>query len=145
MPTPFGPRLIGETEKTLDALLRGVLHGAALTEPEWVVLRLADAKEAAARAEALVAHVRERAHFEDAADLVAGLSERGLLEAGRLTGDGAALVARLQADIAALTAPVWRALPPEDVAAAERLLNTVVSRSRRILAETGAGRPDGSH
>jgi len=42
MPTPFGPQLIGETEKTLGALLRRFLEGTGLSEPQWVTLRLAD-------------------------------------------------------------------------------------------------------
>jgi hypothetical protein len=31
MSTPFGPQLIGETEKTLNALLRRFLEGTGLT------------------------------------------------------------------------------------------------------------------
>ena len=42
MSTPFGPQLIGETEKTLNALLLRHLDGTGLTEPQWVTLRLAD-------------------------------------------------------------------------------------------------------
>ena len=42
MSTPFGPQLIGETEKTLNALLLRHLDGTGLTEPQWVTLRLSD-------------------------------------------------------------------------------------------------------
>ena len=38
---PFGPVLLGQTEKTLQALLRHTLTGTGLSEPEWVTLRLA--------------------------------------------------------------------------------------------------------
>ena len=41
MTTPFGPQLVGETEKTLTALLRGFLAETGLTEPQWVTLRVA--------------------------------------------------------------------------------------------------------
>jgi hypothetical protein len=41
MTTPFGPQLIGETEKTLNAILRRLLQGTGLSEPQWVTLRLA--------------------------------------------------------------------------------------------------------
>ena len=41
----LGPRLIGETEKTLNALFVRFLDGTGLTEPQWVVLRLADAAD----------------------------------------------------------------------------------------------------
>ena len=43
MSTPFGPQLIGETEKTLNAILRRILQGTGLTEPQWVTMRLAGA------------------------------------------------------------------------------------------------------
>ena len=42
MSIPFGPQLVGQTEKTLNALLRGFLDGTGLTEPQWVTLRVAD-------------------------------------------------------------------------------------------------------
>ena len=35
---PFGPVLLGQTEKTLQALLRHTLTGTGLSEPEWVTL-----------------------------------------------------------------------------------------------------------
>src|SRR4051794_11995002 len=38
---PFGPILVGQTEKTLQWLLRHTLAGTGLSEPEWVALRLA--------------------------------------------------------------------------------------------------------
>ena len=41
MSTPFGPQLIGETEKTLNALLHRFLRGTGLNEAQWVTLRLA--------------------------------------------------------------------------------------------------------
>jgi hypothetical protein len=40
MTTPFGPQLIGETEKTINALLIRHLEGV-LTKPEWVTWRIA--------------------------------------------------------------------------------------------------------
>ena len=52
MSTPFGPRLIGETEKTLNALLCRLLAGTGLTEPQWVTLRLADLLDGSVDAEA---------------------------------------------------------------------------------------------
>ena len=41
MTAPFGPQLIGETEKTLTALLRRFLADTGLSEPQWVTLRVA--------------------------------------------------------------------------------------------------------
>ena len=42
MPIAFGPELVGQTEKTLSALLLRSLEGTDLTEPQWVTLRLAE-------------------------------------------------------------------------------------------------------
>lgn len=134
MPTPFGPQLIGETEKTLNALLRGLLGGPGLTEPQWVTLRLAAAHDGLVDAAGLVATVRDRAHFTDASALVDDLQRRGLLDDGRLTAAGRDVVATTQEAIATVTAPIWEALPADEVAAAGRVLNEVVVRARAILA-----------
>ena len=64
MSTPFGPPLIGETEKTLNALLRRSLEGTRLTEPQWVTLRLADLLEGSVNGDGLRAAVADRAHFQ---------------------------------------------------------------------------------
>ena len=133
MSTPFGPRLIGETEKTLNALLVRFLDGTGLTEPQWVVLRLADADGGSAGAEELVATVADRAHFTDAAALVDELTARGLLEDGRLTPAGHDVTDAVLARSATDTAPIWADLPADDVAAATRLLNEIVSRARAVL------------
>src|SRR5262245_33530504 len=66
MPTPFGAQLIGETEKTLNALLRRSLEGTGLTEPQWVTLRVADLIDDIVDADGLAAAVGDRAHFRDA-------------------------------------------------------------------------------
>jgi len=133
MSTPFGPRLIGETEKTLNALLRRFLYGTDLTEAQWVVLRLADAPGGSAGAEDLVATVADYAHFTDAAALVEDLTTRGLLEDGRLTPAGRDVTDAVLARSATDTAPIWSDLPADDVAAATRLLNEIVSRARVVL------------
>ena len=132
MSTPFGPRLIGETEKTLNALLRRFLAGTGVTEPQWVTLRLSDLLEGSVDADGLTTAVADRAHFPDAASLVTGLTNRGLLDDGRLTSTGRELTAAVQATIATQTAPIWDNLPPDDVAAATRVLNEVVMRARAV-------------
>jgi len=134
MPTPFGPQLIGEAEKTLNALLRRFLSGTGLSEPEWVTLRFADLHDGSVDGDGLAAAVADRAHFPDAARLVAGLTGRGLLGDGRLTSAGRELIATVQATIATETAPIWDGLPSDDVAAASRVLNEVVARARTALA-----------
>ncbi len=133
MSTPFGPQLVGETEKTLNSLLHHVLDGT-LSEPEWVTLRLAHLLEAEVHgADQLIAAVSDRARFDDAAGLVRGLTAAGLLEDGRPAPRARALVADLQERIAVRTAPIWRDLPAEDVAAAARVLTQVRDRARAEL------------
>ncbi|CAI9416373.1 MarR family transcriptional regulator [Nocardioides sp. T2.26MG-1] len=134
MPTPFGPQLIGETEKTLNALLNALLAGR-LSEPEWVTLRLAHLLEGeVGSADQLAAAVSDRARFDDAAELVRGLTAAGLLQDGRPTAQSRALVADLQEQIAVRIEPIWRDLPAEDLAAAARVLTHVRDRARAGLA-----------
>jgi hypothetical protein len=134
MSTAFGPQLIGETEKTLNALLQRRLDGTGLTEPQWVTLRLADQLGGTVDAEGLVHAVRDRARFADADDLVGALSALGLLDDGHLTSAGRGVLAEVQTALAVDTAPIWDDLPPDDVTAATRVLNEVVSRARLALS-----------
>jgi hypothetical protein len=133
MSTPFGPRLIGETEKTLGALLERFLQGTALSESQWVTLRLADLLDGDGGTDGLAAAVADRAHFADAAELVNDLTGRGLLADGRLTPAGRELIETTQATISARTASIWDNLPDDDVAAATRVLNEVIARARVVL------------
>ena len=133
MITPFGPQLIGETEKTLNAILRRFLHGKGLTEPQWVTLRLADLLDGSVGADGLADAVADRAHFSEAADLVGELTDRGLLDHGQLTSAGRELTSAVQAAITTQTASIWDDFPSDDVAAATRVLNEVVTRARSLL------------
>ncbi|GAA1507594.1 MarR family transcriptional regulator [Nocardioides humi] len=135
---PLGPQLIGQTEKSLSALLDRALDGR-LTEPQWVTLRLAHVLEDETGADAgtdagLAAAVADRARFADAPALVDGLVAAGLLTAGRPTPAGRQLVAAIQARIALAADPIWQDLDPADVAAASRVLNEVLGRARAVLA-----------
>jgi hypothetical protein len=133
MSTPFGPQLIGETEKTLNALLRRFLDGTGLTEPQWVTLRVADLLGGSVGGDGLAAEVADRAQFPDAADLVGELTDRGLLDDGQLTSTGRELITAVQATIRTETAPIWDDLPADDVAAATRVLGEVIVRARAVL------------
>jgi hypothetical protein len=130
MSTPFGPQLIGETEKTLNALLRRFLEGTGLNESQWITLRLADRLDGSVDANSLVAAVADRAHLSNAAELVSELARRGLMDDGRLTSAGRAMTAAIQTKIATTTAPIWEDLSNEDVAGATRVLNEIVTRAR---------------
>jgi hypothetical protein len=131
---PFGPQLIGQTEKTLNALLAAAL-GGRLTEPQWVTLRLAHQLQGeVSSTEKLANEVADRARFGDAPALVAGLTADGLLEEGRPTARGTALYTEIREQTATLSAPVFADLPTAEVAAATRVLNEVLSRARAVLA-----------
>lgn len=132
MTIPFGPQLIGQTEKTLNALLVATL-GDRLTEPEWVTLRVAhQLDEQIGSGDQLAAEVADRARFADAEALVEGLTSAGLLHDGRLTDQGRMLFTELFARVNENAAPIWDDLPPDDVAAATRVLNEVLNRARAV-------------
>jgi hypothetical protein len=133
MATPFGPQLIGETEKTLNALLRRHLEGSGLSEPQWVTLQLADAFDGKVDRDGLVATVADRAHFYNSDEIVRQLTEAGLLADGRLSDRGRALLTTLRGSIAATTGPLFRDLDAGDVDATTRVLNELVTRARGLL------------
>ena len=132
---PFGPQLIGQTEKSLNALLQSVLAGRDLTEREWVTLRLASQFDGPGELDGFVA---ERFHDPDAGRLTAALRDRGLLTDTALTPAGSALVAEIGQEIAALTAPLWLGIEEEDADAATRVLNVVLERSLTLLRTSHA-------
>ena len=120
----------------VPAILRQLLRGRRLGEPEWVTLRLAGQLEL--DHQSLVTTIADRAHLTEPDRIVDGLTERGLLRGGRLTSEGRDLVDAVQAVVSDATAVIWRDLSPDDVAAAERVLHEVVRRSRLVLAEQRA-------
>ena len=133
MTTPFGPQLIGETEKTLVALLRRSLAGTDLTEHQWVTIRLAGLLDGTVDDAGLVAAVADRAQFADAAELVEGVSARGLVADGRLTAAGRAMLETVLERSDVVGATLWADFPADDVAATERTLNELHRRARAAL------------
>lgn len=133
---PFGPPLIGQTEKALGALLRAVLAPYDLTESQWVALRLTaqfDGESASDSGSALADFIAARGQFPGAGALVAELSDRGLIAGCKLSPAGAAAAATIGRRIAETTAPLWTGFEDEDLATTERVLNTVLERTRALL------------
>jgi hypothetical protein len=128
--TTFGPQLIGQTEKTLQALLRRALAGTGLDERRWVALRLADQPDGAP----LRRRVADQAQFDDADDLVTDLERRGLVADGAPTAAGHALLQQVLGKSAALSGPIWQGI--EDADAAARALTEVLTRARAALQAT---------
>jgi len=129
---PFGPMLLGQTEKTLQALLRGTLADTRLSEPQWVALRLANMLDGQVDHSGLIAAVADRAKFADSAALVDALTVRGLVIDGRPTDAGRDLVTNVLMASDRTNGSVWRDLPTDDVEAATRVLNEVLRRAREL-------------
>jgi hypothetical protein len=127
MTPTFGPQLLGETEKTLQALLRRALDGTGLDERLWVGLRVADQPDGTALRDRLA----ERAQFEDADELVTTLEQRRLVAGDAVTTDGRAMLERVLAKSAALSGPIWDDI--DDADAAARALAEVLARARAAL------------
>ncbi|MGX7678776.1 MarR family transcriptional regulator [Jatrophihabitans sp. DSM 45814] len=127
----FGPELIGRTEKTLGALLRRNLADTGLDEQQYVTLKVASTLTTS---EDLTEAVRGRAHFADAAQIVTGLTDEGLLSDGRLSPAGSTLLDQILASAAAQSQTIWTEIPEADVAATARVLNTLLARAEAVLA-----------
>ena len=131
---PFGPVLIGQTEKTLQALLRRALADTGISEPEWVTLRLAAMLDGQVDDAGLVSAVADRAKFVGTAEIVDTLIDRGLVADGRPTEVGREMVTSVLAVSDRANGSIWRDLPADDVRAATRVLNEVLRRARELAA-----------
>jgi hypothetical protein len=130
MTSTFGPQLIGQTEKTLQALLRRALTDTGLDERLWVALRVADQPDSTALRDRLA----DQAQFEDADDLITTLEQRHLVAEDTPTIDGRALLQRVLAKSATLSGPIWDDI--DDADAAARALTQVLARARAALNNT---------
>lgn len=77
--------------------------------------------------------VDDPAQLVGATDLIADLEHRGLIVVDHLTDEARSVAAEMSAVIAELTDPVWQSLDPDDSAATERVLNTVLEDLRDEL------------
>jgi hypothetical protein len=130
MTIPFGPQLVGQTEKTIGALLRRALADTGLSEPQWVALRLADQPDD----NPLRARVADLARFDDADEIVTALEERGLVAGDALTSVGRMMLTSVLARSAELSGPIWDDI--EDADAAARALTLVLDRARTALRDS---------
>ncbi len=133
MTATFGPQLIGETEKTLNALLRRSLADSGLDEEQWVTLRVASAHDGPVGT--LAGRVADRAHFDNTDRLVERLEEKGLIAGERPTDQGQALLR----DVLGGNSSIWQDVP--DAEAAARALTIVLTRARAALARIRDSEP----
>jgi hypothetical protein len=139
----FNAQLIGQTEKTLNAILDRLLAGTGLTEPQWVTLTLALTGDGTADLTAFVRRVADGLKISDteAKARIDELAAAQLLAvpdiAGspvRVTGAGSQLHGRIRSAVVVITDRMWGDLPAGDLAAAGRVLTTVLQRANAELA-----------
>jgi hypothetical protein len=144
----FSPRLIGETEKTLNALLDRHLAASELTEQHWITLTFAIASGGSVNADELVRQVVSAAKFSEH-DVRVRLSElvaRLLLDDSAwpevaVTDAGAQLHAEISAANGELTARLWGDLLAGDLATTARVLDTVLERANAELRHASGSDP----
>lgn len=150
--TRFLNRSIGETERTLGALLGQVLHPIGLTFPEWTVLSVLNGSGPQS-VEWVVDQLIDGqiAASGDARDVVAGLQAKGLLApvagvlvSSGLEGDGESVQLTLteagesryqpvRRTVASITTDLYSGLPEDDLETTQRILAEVSRRGKRRL------------
>jgi DNA-binding MarR family transcriptional regulator len=140
----FGPPIIGQTEKALNAILNRQLTGTGVTEPQWVTLTLTVASGGPVDRGQVIGRVTRALKVTEAEAQahITELAAAGLLDAPEdggssvsLTDAGQELQGRVRAAVTEITQRLWGDLPPEDLETAGRVLSTVLERAN---AELGA-------
>jgi DNA-binding MarR family transcriptional regulator len=143
----FDQRLIGQTEKAMNAILDRLLAGTGVTEPEWVTLVLTAADGAASQGEqaARVAGALKVEHAT-AESHIQRLATKGLVQISppggstvQLTQAGQQLVDRVHVQVGEITGRLWGDVPAADLQIAGRVLGTVLERAESELAARSRG------
>jgi DNA-binding MarR family transcriptional regulator len=127
------PRVIGETEKTLNAFLGRLLAGTGVTEPQWVILSVAVAGGGSVTPQqaAFALKLTE----PQAQDQLEQLTAAGYLTDGTsVTPRARDLFSRTRAATREITERLWGDLPAEDLATAGRVLSIITERANAELA-----------
>jgi DNA-binding MarR family transcriptional regulator len=139
----FSTQLIGQTEKTLNAILDRLLAGTGLNEWQWVILTIAVMSSGSVEREAFISRVAGSLKITDAEARrqVDELAAARLLEAPeadgsavRVTDAGKQLHGRIRGAVVEITERMWGDLPAEELAAAGRVLTIVLERANAELA-----------
>lgn len=136
---PFGTRLIGQTEKTLNAILERLLVGSGVSEPQWVALVTIRRAPAWSTEMGDVAATLKITHSEVAAKVIAPLRAAGLVgeaDGGlTLTSEGTEFVDDIRRRVAEITERLWGDIPQADLDTAASVLSLVGERAHDELAE----------
>ena len=136
------PRVIGQAEKTMNAILDRLLAGTGLSEPQWVILTLAVTGGGPAERDQFTRTVAGALKISETearaliGDLVTAqrLQITGEPPAVTVTGPARQLHSRIRAAIAGITQRLWGDLPAEDLATAGRVLSIITERANAQLA-----------
>jgi DNA-binding MarR family transcriptional regulator len=140
----FGTQLIGQTEKTLNAILGRLLAGTGMTEPQWVTLTIAVMNGGTIEPDQLVARVASALKVDDAEARarIDELATAGLVEMPQVDGApatvtdaGRELHTGIRTKVAQITQRLWGDLPPDELATSSRVRATVLERANSELAD----------
>jgi hypothetical protein len=135
-------RVIGQTEKTLGAILTRELAGSSLTEPQWVILTLALGNGGTIKRDEFTRQVTGALKIseDEAAAHIADMVTAQQLQA---VGDGSALAvsgaaqhlhSQVRTVVGEITERLWGDLPAEDLATAGRVLTIITERANAELS-----------
>jgi DNA-binding MarR family transcriptional regulator len=139
----FNAQLLGQTEKAANAILDRLLAEPGITEPQWVTLSLAIMSGGTPALDDLRASVAGalKVADDDALALIRALGDKGLVSVPSdgdspvaVTAGGQRVFAQVRAATAEITERLWGDLPETDLAAAGRVLSTVLERANAVLA-----------
>lgn len=136
----FGTQLIGQTEKTLNAILGRLLADTGLSEPQWVTLTVAVTSGGSVERRAFVDRIAGALKIseDEAQARIDELAARQLFELDdstvTVTDAGRQLQGRIRGAVGEITDRLWGDLPAEGLAVAARVLSTVLERATAELA-----------
>jgi hypothetical protein len=126
------PRVIGETEKTLNAFLGRLLAGTGVTEPQWVILSVAVTGGGSITPEQAAFALKITEPL--ARDQLGHLTAAGYLtDANSVTPRARDLFARVRDATHEITERLWGDLPAEDLSTAGRVLSIITERANAEL------------
>lgn len=135
---PSLEQLIGQTEKSMNAILNRLLAGA-VTEPQWVTLVLTARSGGSADRDQFSDRVAHALQVDQAtaADHIGQLAAKGLVSTAggaiTLTDAGQQLLNHVRGQTGEITQRLWGDLPAADHEATRRMLSTVLERARAEL------------
>jgi hypothetical protein len=136
------PRVIGQAEKTLNAILARLLEGTGLTEPEWVILTLTATSGEPAERDQFTRMVAGALKISDA-DALARVDAMIAAQHLQITGEGSAVTVtdaavqlhrRISAATTGIIEQLWGDLPAGDLATTGRVLAIITERANAELA-----------